>query len=247
MTAAQDYVRLGPQGNPHCRNRNAGPDGHSRRVRRDPAAARRAHHRFAAHDHPDRRADRDADRPRRRSALGFVQHLLDPGPRRCRHRRRGIPVFAVKGETLVEYWDYTHRIFEWTDGGYSNMILDDGGDATLLLHLGAKAEKDQAVLIAKPGSEEETILFAAIKAKLAKDPTWYSEASGRRSRASPRKPPPACIASTRCMSAASCASRPSTSTTRSPSPSSTTSTAAANRWSTASSAPPTSWLPARSP
>ena len=85
----------------------------------------------------------------------------------------GIPVFAVKGESLKDYWDYTHRIFEWGDGGYSNMILDDGGDATLLLHLGARAEKDLAVL-AKPGSEEETILFAAIKAKLATDPAWYS-------------------------------------------------------------------------
>ncbi|HEX9720283.1 MAG TPA: adenosylhomocysteinase, partial [Ramlibacter sp.] len=85
----------------------------------------------------------------------------------------GIPVFAVKGETLAEYWDYTHRIFEWADGGYSNMILDDGGDATLLLHLGARAETD-ASLISKPGSEEETCLFAAIKAKLATDPTWYS-------------------------------------------------------------------------
>jgi adenosylhomocysteinase len=86
---------------------------------------------------------------------------------------QGIPVFAVKGETLTDYWDYTHRIFEWTDGGYSNMILDDGGDATLLLHLGAKAEKDLSVLD-KPGSEEETILFAAIKAKIAVEPTWYS-------------------------------------------------------------------------
>jgi adenosylhomocysteinase len=85
----------------------------------------------------------------------------------------GIPVFAVKGESLAEYWDYTHRIFEWADGGYSNMILDDGGDATLLLHLGAKAEQDQSV-ISKPGSEEETCLFAAIKAKLATDPSWYS-------------------------------------------------------------------------
>jgi adenosylhomocysteinase len=85
----------------------------------------------------------------------------------------GVPVFAVKGESLVDYWDYTHRIFEWTDGGYSNMILDDGGDATLLLHIGAKAEKDLSV-ISKPSSEEETILFAAIKAKLAIDPTWYS-------------------------------------------------------------------------
>src|SRR5574343_122784 len=85
----------------------------------------------------------------------------------------GIPVFAYKGESLTDYWNFTHRIFEWADGGYSNMILDDGGDATLLLHLGAKAEKDISVL-AKPGSEEETILFAAIKAKLAVDPTWYS-------------------------------------------------------------------------
>ncbi len=85
----------------------------------------------------------------------------------------GTAVFAVKGETLEQYWDYTHRIFEWPDGGFSNMILDDGGDATLLLHLGARAEKDQSVLN-NPGSEEETVLFAAIKAKLAVDPTWYS-------------------------------------------------------------------------
>jgi adenosylhomocysteinase len=85
----------------------------------------------------------------------------------------GTAVFAVKGETLAEYWDYTHRIFEWPDGGYSNMILDDGGDATLLLHLGAKAEKTLAV-IGKPSSEEEECLFAAIKAKLKIDPTWYS-------------------------------------------------------------------------
>jgi adenosylhomocysteinase len=85
----------------------------------------------------------------------------------------GVPVFAVKGESLEQYWDYTHRIFEWSDGSFSNMILDDGGDATLLLHLGARAEKDLSVLD-KPGSEEETILYAAIKAKLAIDPTWYS-------------------------------------------------------------------------
>ncbi|MBK7355020.1 adenosylhomocysteinase [Propionivibrio sp.] len=85
----------------------------------------------------------------------------------------GVPVFAVKGESLADYWDYTHRIFEWKDGGYSNMILDDGGDATLLLHLGARAEKDLSVL-AKPTSEEETILFAAIKAKIAVNKTWYS-------------------------------------------------------------------------
>ena len=85
----------------------------------------------------------------------------------------GVPVFAVKGESLAEYWDYTHRIFEWTDGGLSNMILDDGGDATLLLHLGARAEKD-ATLLNNPSSEEEICLFASIKTKLAADKTWYS-------------------------------------------------------------------------
>ena len=86
---------------------------------------------------------------------------------------RNIPVFAFKGESLDEYWDFTHRIFEWDDGGYTNMILDDGGDATLLLHLGVKAEKDLSVLD-NPGSEEEIALFAAIKNKLAVDPAWYS-------------------------------------------------------------------------
>ncbi|GAB4488179.1 MAG: adenosylhomocysteinase [Thermodesulfovibrionales bacterium] len=85
----------------------------------------------------------------------------------------GTPVFAVKGESLKDYWDYTHRIFEWPDGGYSNMILDDGGDATLLLHLGARAEKDIKVLD-RPDSEEAKVLFASIRAKLRKDPTWYS-------------------------------------------------------------------------
>jgi adenosylhomocysteinase len=86
----------------------------------------------------------------------------------------GTPVFAYKGESLKEYWDYTHRIFEWADGGFSNMILDDGGDATLLLHLGARAEKDITVLD-KPGSEEERVLFASIKSKLATQPGWYSK------------------------------------------------------------------------
>src|SRR3984957_15405095 len=85
----------------------------------------------------------------------------------------GTPVFAVKGESLADYWDYTHRIFDWPDGGHSNMILDDGGDATLLLHLGARAEKDITVL-AKPGSKEEECLFNAIRYKLEADPKWYS-------------------------------------------------------------------------
>jgi adenosylhomocysteinase len=83
------------------------------------------------------------------------------------------PVFAYKGETLDEYWEYTHRIFEFGDKG-PNMILDDGGDATLLVHLGQKAEKDPSA-IAKPASEEETSLFAAIKKKLAASPGWYSK------------------------------------------------------------------------
>ena len=86
----------------------------------------------------------------------------------------GIPVFAYKGETLDDYWEYTHRIMEWHDGGTPNMILDDGGDATLLVILGSKAEKDISVLD-NPGSDEEVCLFNAIKKKLAVSPTWYSE------------------------------------------------------------------------
>ena len=89
----------------------------------------------------------------------------------------GTPVFAIKGESLADYWDYTHRIFDFGDKGTAhegpNMILDDGGDATLLMHLGQRAEKD-ASLIADPHSEEETCLYASIKAKLAVDPTWYT-------------------------------------------------------------------------
>jgi len=91
-------------------------------------------------------------------------------------------VFAYKGESLSDYWDYTHRIFEFgpagSEGEGPNMILDDGGDATLLMHLGKKAEKDPSVL-SNPTSEEETCLYAAIKAQLAKDPTWYSRKSAQ--------------------------------------------------------------------
>ncbi len=90
----------------------------------------------------------------------------------------GVPVYAYKGESLEEYWDFTHRIFSWGDNAdgtprYANMILDDGGDATLLLHLGTRAESD-AGCIARPSSEEEAALFAAIRAKLGEDPHWYS-------------------------------------------------------------------------
>lgn len=86
----------------------------------------------------------------------------------------GVPVFAVKGESVNDYWEYTHKIMEWDDGGYSNMILDDGGDATLLLHLGAQAEEDH-IVIEHPKSDEETALFAAIERHLKEDPHWYSK------------------------------------------------------------------------
>ncbi len=84
----------------------------------------------------------------------------------------GIPVFAFKGESLDDYWDFTHKIFEWSDHQPSNMILDDGGDATLLLHLGTKAAKD-ASLLNDPKSEEEICLFNSIRRQLARDPGFY--------------------------------------------------------------------------
>jgi adenosylhomocysteinase len=86
----------------------------------------------------------------------------------------GTPVFAYKGESLDEYWEFTHRIFEWPEGRFANMILDDGGDATLLLLLGARAEKDPSV-VARPTNEEETALYAAIRSRLEKQPGWYSQ------------------------------------------------------------------------
>src|SRR5262249_19713189 len=87
---------------------------------------------------------------------------------------RGTSVFAKKGESLAEYWDYTHRILNWPEGGAPNLILDDGGDATLLVHLGCDAEKDGAVLDRKPGSAEEAVLLSSIRRTLASDPTFYS-------------------------------------------------------------------------
>src|SRR2546426_1060922 len=83
-------------------------------------------------------------------------------------------VVAKKGETLEEYWDYTHRILQWGDGGSPNLILDDGGDATLLLHLGCDAEKDPKVLDCTPESEEEVILFGSIRRTLKDHPNFYS-------------------------------------------------------------------------
>ena len=86
----------------------------------------------------------------------------------------GTPVFAIKGESLEDYWDYTHRIFEWADGGTPNMILDDGGDATMLIHLGMRAEKGDVAFLEKAGNEEEEVLFAAIKKRLKTNPGWYT-------------------------------------------------------------------------
>ncbi len=85
----------------------------------------------------------------------------------------GIPVFARKGESLTDYWDYTHRIFEWGDGGAPNLLLDDGGDATLLIHLGVRAEGGDVAFLDKATNEEEEILFAAIKRRLKENPGWY--------------------------------------------------------------------------
>ncbi len=89
----------------------------------------------------------------------------------------GTPVFAVKGESLKDYWDYTHRIFEWADGGSPNMILDDGGDATLLIHLGLRAEKGDVKFLDTPSNEEEEVLYAAIKARLKSKPGWYGRSA----------------------------------------------------------------------
>src|SRR5499427_2120400 len=88
---------------------------------------------------------------------------------------RGTPVFAVKGESLKDYWDYTNRIFQWADGGTPNMILDDGGDATLLIHLGLRAERGEEQLLEHPGNEEESALFASIKKRLAQRSGWFAE------------------------------------------------------------------------
>jgi len=87
----------------------------------------------------------------------------------------GTPVFAIKGESLKDYWDYTHRIFDWADGGAPNMILDDGGDATLLIHLGLRAEQGDTAFLDKATNEEEEVLFAAIKARLKDKPGWYAK------------------------------------------------------------------------
>ena len=131
---------------------------------------------LAAHDDPDRRAHRDAGRARRRGPLGVVQHLLDAGPRRRgRSPRPGIPVFAWKGETLEEYWWCTEQMLSWPDGEGPNMILDDGGDATLLVHKGVEYEKAGAVPDpASADSEEFEIILRTLQRSLAEDPQRWT-------------------------------------------------------------------------
>ena len=156
----------------------------------------RAHRWLAAHDDPDCRLDRDL------KALGAdirwascnIYSTQDHAAAAI--AAAGIPVFAIKGESLEEYWDYTHRIFEWADGGTPNMILDDGGDATLLVHLGVRAEKGDTAFLDKPENEEEEVVYAAIKRTLKRNPAGIPR-SPRTLRASPRRPPPACTVSTR--------------------------------------------------
>ena len=151
-------------------------------------------------------------------------------------------MFAYKGETLADYWDYTHRIFEFgpkgAEGEGPNMILDDGGDATLLMHLGKRAEQD-ASLLDKPTSEEETCLYAAIRAKLAVDATWYSRKSAQIIGVTEETTTGVHRLKEMSRSRARCCSARSTSTTASRRASSTTSTVAASRSSTRSSARPT--------
>src|ERR1700744_3264530 len=90
----------------------------------------------------------------------------------------GTPVFAIKGESLEDYWEYTHKIFEWGDGGTPNMIRDDGGDATLLVHLGARAERGDAGFLDSPQNDEEEVVYAAIKRRLKHRHGWYTELAG---------------------------------------------------------------------
>src|ERR1039458_1641719 len=151
---------------------------------------------------------------------------------------RGVPVFAWKGETLEEYWDCTFRAIVHPGGLGPQLIVDDGGDATLLIHKGYELENGGDWAKTTGASHEGPIprTFCGACSRKAPASGIASPATGR---ASAKKPPPASIVSTRCRKRANCSCPPSTSTTPSPNPSLTTSTAAANRWPTASSAPPT--------
>ena len=219
------------------------------------AAEGRADHGLAAHDRADGGPDRDADRARRRGPLGELQHLLDPGPRRGggrrsgptarRRTRRASRSSPGRARRCAEYWWCTDQALSWPEPGPDgetgpNMILDDGGDATLLVHKGVEYEAAGEVPDPETaGSEEEKVILNAA----AGEPQGGSAAvhedgggdQGRHRGDHDGRHPPLRDARQR----ARCSSPRSTSTTRSPSRSSTTSTAAATRWSTASTAPPT--------
>ena len=151
----------------------------------------------------------------------------------------GTPVFAIKGESLVDYWDYTHRIFEWSDGGTPNMILDDGGDATLLIHLGIRAEGGDTAFLETASNEEEEVLYAAIKKRIASDHGWYGR-NGKSIKGVTEETTTGVHRLYVMAKEGKLLFPPSTSTIRSRSRSSTTSMAAASRSSTASAAGPTS-------
>src|SRR5690625_2269132 len=170
------------------------------------------------------------------------------GPEGTVEKPAGVPVFAWKGETLEEYWDLAEQIFLW-EGAGPNMILDDGGDATLLVHQGLAAEKAGAVAPdTQPGdknhSEEANIVRALLRRSLTQDPQrWTNIAPGFR--ASRKRPPRESCACGKCLKRANCSSRPSTSTTRSPSRSSITAMASAIPYPMASTGPPMSSSAAR--
>ena len=233
--------RLGPQGNRHRRDRDARSDGDPRRIRASAAAARRAHRRLAAHDDPDRGADRDAAGARRRSALGFVQHLStqDHAAAAIAARRHaGVRLQGRVARRILGLHPSHLRMAERRV--LANMILDDGGDATLLVHIWARVRRK----IRRPAASEPTkkrrVLFAAIKATARQRTQLVLEAlrqhQWRDRRDHHRREAPVPDGTRK----AAAVSRRSTSTIRSPNRSSTICTAAANRWSTASSARPTS-------
>ena len=228
-----------------------GPDEDARGVRRVAAAEGRADHGLAAHDRPDRRPHRDADRARRRGPLGARATSSPPrttppprspsAPNGTPDDPQGVPVFAWKGETLEEYWWCTEQALTWPGGDGPNMILDDGGDATMLVHKGTEFEKAGAVPDPADGRAPRSSRSSStlLQRSLAEDPQTLDADRrghpGRHRGDDDRRAPPLRAA----PAAASCSSRRSTSTTRSPSRSSTTSTAAATRSSTASTARPT--------
>ena len=204
--------RVGPQGNPPRRARDARPDGRARPLQGQQAARRRPRHGQPAHDHSDRRADRDARRARRRRALGVVQHLLDAGSRRRggrrrpardrRHRRRIRAAFRClrgRARRCREYWWCTVEALVWPDGNGPTLIVDDGGDATLFVHKAYEFEQAGKIPAFNAGQGARRVGRHSRDAPHASSPP--GRAPGRRSprasAASRKRRRPACIASTR--------------------------------------------------